>query len=312
MGKIPVGRTIGQTYEFVFQKYGSLLGVVWLPMVALAALGYFLFLPALMQIFDQLPWTFQHPGEPDFTWMISGAFLWLRLFQVLVLLLFVVIRVGITKEALGIRKGPKFFYVPADSSELLVVVCYIILYVAMIAVIIAAVIAGAFIALLAGSVAAAAGHFDLHAPGQQLWGILGLVLLVAVLGCAAFYILVRLTFLMIPATVAERRIGIGRSWSLTRGNFWRIVVVVIAAWLPLIVLEGIVFSIVGLPFMLQVAAAAHGNHADVHALFQSLAKNMIYYIPWFWGVGLLFAPIFFGLTTAPSAFAYRALVPPPA
>lgn len=307
MGKIPVGRTIGQSYEFVFQKYGTLLGIVWLPMAAMIALGYFLFLPALSQIFDRLPWTFQHPGEPDFSWMISGAFVWLRLFEILVLLLFVVVRVGITKEALGLRRGPKFVYIPTDSSELLVIACYIILYIAAIAVIIAVVIIGVLIVLLAGGVAAAIGLFDFHSPTHQVWGILGLVILAIVLWCAVFYAIVRLTFLMIPATVAERRIGIGRSWSLTKGNFWRIVVVAIAVWLPLIVLEGIVFSIVGAPVMLQIVAAAHGNQADAHALLGALAKNMVYYLPWFWGIGLLFAPVFFGLTTAPSAFAYRAL-----
>jgi hypothetical protein len=308
MGKIPVGRTIGQSYEFTFQKYGSLLGIVWLPIVVLAASGYFLLWPFLMQAFDQMPQMFGHPGTPDMSWLMGGAFVWLRLFQLLVVVIFIVIRVGITKEALGLRKGPKFIYVPTDSSELLVIACYFILYVAAIAAIIALVITGVLVALLAGGMAAATGLLDFHAPAHQFWGIAGLTVLGFVLWCAAIYVFVRLAFLMIPATVAEHRIGIGRSWTLTKGNFWRIFVVALAVWLPLIVLEGIVFTALGGPVLVHVIAVAHDRHADVHALFGTFAKNLVYYLPWLWGVGLLFAPIFFGLTTAPSAFAYRALV----
>ena len=39
MAKIPVGATISHAYQFAFQKFFAVLGIVWLPWAILAALG---------------------------------------------------------------------------------------------------------------------------------------------------------------------------------------------------------------------------------------------------------------------------------
>ena len=310
MGKIPVGQTIEQAYSFAFGKYFRLLGIVWLPLVVLAAIAHFLFWPHFLEAADFIGQIVRNHGRPD-TGLVfwAGPFQWLRLFQIVALLVFIVIRVGVTKEALGLRSGPPFVYLSIGAAELRVVACYLILFAIAIAAVIVVVIGAIILGLVAGGAAAGLGaaKFDLH--GMAGPGILLLVLLIVALYCAAIYVFVRLAFLMIPATVAESRIGIGRSWELTKGNFWRIFVIVIAVWLPLLILEGIVFSIVAGPVFAQLVNAAQSGPDAVHAQMAVLFKTMLADMPWFWGIGLLFSPIFFGLTRGPSAFAYRALVP---
>jgi membrane-anchored glycerophosphoryl diester phosphodiesterase (GDPDase) len=56
--------------------------------------------------------------------------------------------------------------------------------------------------------------------------------------------------LVFPTIVAESRLSFGRSWALTRGNFWRL----IAFWL----LVGILGSIL-LLFLLSIVALAVGG-----------------------------------------------------
>ena len=57
-------------------------------------------------------------------------------------------------------------------------------------------------------------------------------------GVAYLYSLVRLGFLLIPVIAArEPGFGVARGWALGRGNFWRMFVILIVNWLPLLVLE---------------------------------------------------------------------------
>ena len=55
--------------------------------------------------------------------------------------------------------------------------------------------------------------------------------------CVFIYVMVRLTFLLLPVVVAEHRIGIKRSWQLGKGNFWRMLGLFILIFLPIVVLE---------------------------------------------------------------------------
>src|SRR6185436_13464901 len=54
---------------------------------------------------------------------------------------------------------------------------------------------------------------------------------------AAMYVLVRLVFLQAPLAVAEGRKVVGRSWALSKGNFWRIFGILAAIFIPLIIVQ---------------------------------------------------------------------------
>jgi hypothetical protein len=125
------------------------------------------------------------------------------------------------------------------------------------------------------------------------------------------YAFVRLTFLFLPATVAEHRIGIVRSWELTRGNFWRIFLIGIIVLLPVFV--------IGLCFVLYVLGPNYigfvMQHANDQATIRAYAMEHVaasmQNLPFLLLVGLVVNPVLYGLMIAPAAFAYRALVPPP-
>ncbi len=311
MGKIPVGRTIGQSYEFSFQKYGVILGIIWLPTLLLFALGYFLFWPVFLQIAGSLPAAIQNPADSSMPLLIGTIFGRIFLFDILVLSVFVMFKVGITKEILGLRKGPRYFYLPTGADELRVIVSYIILFAIVYAVLLAVALAIALIAVI-GSVifAGAAQNFDLKTISAPLH--VALFLLDAGLEFFWMYVAMRLSYLLVPATVAEKRIVVTRSWELTKGNFWRIILISIVMWVPLVLLESVFFAFAAEPIFFDIVTAAHSGRAAVAAEIGKLLKNYIYYMPYIWGVGLLISPIYYGLTSAAPAFSYRALLPAPA
>ncbi len=311
MGKIPIGRTIGQSYEFSFKKYGVILGIIWLPTLLLFALGYFLFWPVFLQIAGSLPAAIQNPADSSMPLLIGTMFGRIFLFDMLVLSVFVMFKVGITKEILGLRKGPRFLYLPTGADELRVIVSYIIIFALIYAVLLAVVLAVALIAVIRSVIfTGTAQHFDPNTFSAPMHA--AAFVLIAGVEFVCLYVIVRLSYLLVPATVAEKRIVITRSWELTKGNFWRIILISIVMWVPLVLLESVFFAFAVGPVFFDIATAAHSGRAALAAEIAKLLKNYIYYMPYIWGVGLLISPIYYGLTSAAPAFSYRALLPAPA
>lgn len=308
MGKIPVGQTIAQAYGFSFGKYLTLLGIVWLPMAAIAVVMYFFLLPFLQssaELFQQL---ILHPRDPEVAAAFNQQFGRIWLFDIVIMLVFVMIKVGITKEVLGLRTGPRFVYLAFGKDELYVLLNYIFVFVILYAAIIAVAIVVALIGVVIAIVfASAMPHFDPKASSGLVVAMV--VPLAGAIECAFIYGMVRLTFLMVPVTVAEKRFGIGRSWTLTKGNFWRIFAIALAIWLPLIILE---FLFIGLALASHVAAfiaASQKGPAAVAAEFAALWKIYLDNLLYISLIGFALAPVLYGLIAAPAAFAYRALVP---
>ncbi len=75
----------------------------------------------------------------------------------------------------------------------------------------------------------------------------------------AFFLLVRFS-LVLPVIVKEKRIGVGRSWTLTRGNVWRLI--------GLTILIGIVSSIVG------GAILTAAGYSPLAAFFAEIAQSI--------------------------------------
>jgi hypothetical protein len=68
---------------------------------------------------------------------------------------------------------------------------------------------------------------------SSLGWIVSAILIVALI-CLAILTFVRMGYLIVPSIVSEPgRGGLARSYHLTRGNFWRIVLIVIVAALPI-------------------------------------------------------------------------------
>jgi hypothetical protein len=298
MNKIPVWRTVVHSYGFAFGKYFTILGIIWLPMLVQSAISYSLQVP----LHDLMAASAHGPAP-----MLDPRFARVNLLvQIVALIALTIVSVGITKEVLGLRTGPRFFYARFGAAELRVVVGYFALFLLFIVFAIAFVLG---ILILAGISTVIAGQ--LASPAAK--GIAALVIVSAAFAVwlALLYATVRLTFLFLPSTVAERRIGIARSWELTSGNFWRIFAIGILVFLPLITAAIVLgLTILGagyVDFVMQ-----HTN--DPQAIQQFVMQRMENYfqaLPLILVVNFFVAPVIYGLMVAPASFAYRALIPSP-
>lgn len=295
MNKIPVGRTIAHSYGFAFGRYFTLFAIVWLPLLAWAALSYYLRMPMHDAMVASI-----HAGQgpmPQFARVNL-------LVQLVGLVLFAIMSVGITKEVLGLPRGPRFFYAGFGAAELRVIVGYFAIVLLFIVFVFAFVIA---ILILAGLSKVIVGN----AASQVTRGIvaLAIVFIACSVWLALIYALVRLTFLFLPATVAEKRIGIMRSWELTAGNFWRIFAIGAVVLLPVFVLGFAVGAmILGRDYITVVTE----HMRDPQFIRDYVAQRMeVFYqnMPVILLGGLVVNPVVYGLIVSPAAFAYRALVP---
>ncbi|HTT84487.1 MAG TPA: hypothetical protein VMF67_13480 [Rhizomicrobium sp.] len=141
MNKIPVGKVISESVNFVIQKYFPVLGVVWLPMLISLLFTWFVMFPHFMA--DAAAAGGPHPKGPP---LIGFAM------ELVQLAFMAVISVGVTKEALGLREGPRFVYLSVGVAELRVFGGYILLAVLTIVLCIGlAIIIGLGVAIVAGA-----------------------------------------------------------------------------------------------------------------------------------------------------------------
>ncbi len=297
MNKIPVGQTIAQSYQFTFRKYFALLSVIWLPLLLMAAYFYLLIFPL-----------FQRMATSAGMGRAPGALGAVFAMEAFVYVLIAVISVGITKEALGVRKGPWFIYLSVGLAELRVLGGYVVLAVVSF---VCSLVLGFGIGIVLGIVIAArsgAGAGADPAASARLAAVLMPVLMTAIF-VPLIYFWIRLSSFLTVVAVAEHRFGLWRSWTLTRGNVWRLLAILLVVLIPLIALEflvggfafGDIFEKMTLTGPTTPQEAQAFSAAMVQAMAQRMPLLMLAFLP--------FSPFLYGLMTAPPAFAYRALVP---
>jgi hypothetical protein len=271
MNKLPVGKTISDAYGFTFSHLGTIIGLIWFPMVLSTLLN---FLPELAGNYSD--------GSSNVVG--SGAVENLAVL-LLTLLLSAVMYVAVARQALGLRQGPAMFHFALGQPEFRVYGALLIIYFLI-----------GVAALAQVEAQSVGGPASLFASLTVLPGILVIV-----------YVVVRFGFLLVPAVVAENRLDFGHIWSLTRGNFWRILAVVAAIAIPLWLVESLsALAVMGG----ELQAALPPAQADPHVIEQHMAAIedvMRRHMPALMGIGLILAPFSLGLTLAASASAYRAL-----
>jgi hypothetical protein len=318
MSKIPVGRTISQTYGFAIGWFFPLLGVVWLPFLILGLVGYFYFLPALAAMTDASQQMVQqlaqhNPQSAVLAQAHMGQFMGrIYAFNLVTLIVFSVIAVGISKEALGLRKGPRFVYLDIGKRELLVMAGFFVVFVLFYVALVAVGIVGGIVAavVFASHTGASGGHLDPVAMGASMVKIV--LPVVAIAELISLYFVARLTYLMVPVTTAEGHFGVWQSWRMTRGNFWRIVGVAIATLLPLSILQLGAFAAFFGPGYFQSLFAAEMHPLAANPQLSVVMHKMVQYSIYGWVAGFVIAPISYGLMFGQAAFAYRALTRPAA
>ncbi|MGD0144155.1 MAG: hypothetical protein ABSC92_13435 [Rhizomicrobium sp.] len=306
MRKVPVFRTIGRAYGFTFGNLATIIGLVWLPLLIQTAVGYAISVRYMGAIQALL-------ARGDFSafgGMVGQAYL----FFFVGLFLTAVMSAPVMRQALGLRQGGAtvYFWPGANEFRLFGANLALMLMIFVIAILV----------WIAVFVLALAFGFGMKALGPAMVGSIAvrqilvwvlMALLLAVLS-AFFYILLRLSFLVAAVTIAERKIDLVRAWSLTRGNFWRIFVVLCAISVPLLVLswavEWALFGSFG-STPSYIAPSQPGENFVARAVAAQL-QAMQSRMPVMIGIVLFLAPLRLGLDLGAASFAYRALVPPAA
>ena len=294
MNKLPVGQTIRFAYAFTFAEIGTVIGLIWIPTLINVLTGFF-----ATRAYYQAAADSMEGAVP-----MAGATVLLPFVTVLVsTLTLAMIGVSIVRQALGLRKGPAFAHFSFGAAELRVFGGLFMLYMLLVLVIVVFVIATAGAAASAVLLGPAAGT----APA----GIGIALAALAGLG-ALFYVTIRLSFVMVPASLESGAYGLTQSWELTKGNFWRIFAVGLTTLLPILLIVGLgEIAILGPDILVPDLGTAKNQAANLHRMAAQL-RAMQGHLPLLMGLSFVVSPLMYGLMFAPAAFAWRILSGKPA
>ncbi|MBV8978415.1 MAG: hypothetical protein JOZ13_13670 [Alphaproteobacteria bacterium] len=282
MAKLSAGQAIRFAYGFTLSQLGTIIGLIWAPMLAIAVLN---FLPYLLG--DNRVSADQNAAAAGQA-ALRGLF-----FGFAALLLTACVYVAVMRQALGQRTGPAVFYFSIGSAELRVFAGVVLL-----SLFLGAIGLGTS---LAGALAIAGG-------GAAGGGIAALVLLGG--ACLMLVLLTRLGFLLVPVATVENRIGFERGWQLTAGNFWRILSVIFVVTLPAAaILLGALAWLIGPELAKLMPLAAH---MTPEVLSDRITAIMDKHVAELIGINLILAPFSIGLLMGAAAFAYKQLSARPA
>ncbi len=221
--KLPVVKAFSATFAFVFSHYADVLKVVLVPVAVLAGLGYWVnakMVPLQMHAMQ----IDAHQDPIGRLQAMAPVFKWLALVFVAALILYPMIYSGLLRLVVRGQK-PGFIYLRFASDELRMLLTFVLVVLLFVAI----AIGGAVVVALAG--------LTLSAVSKAAAGIAALV---ACLALVIFFIWVDLRLsLCFAATIGAEGIGIGPSWSATKGASWAL----FFYWLLWIVLIGVVAGV---------------------------------------------------------------------
>jgi hypothetical protein len=308
MVKIPVGETIAHSYNFAFGHFLRLLGITWAPLVVLIAYSLMItpgFLGNTIPLNDKQEIVRQSLRLLPFSLIIA---LFIR----------AMIANGVTGLALGDRPGATFVYFSVGLGVWRFVGAWLLVLLVMVVLIIGLCIALAIGFTVGGVAFAALAHGSVAAAGV---GAIALFLFLLAFYAAIIYIAVRLTFLLPPVVVAEQKIDLARGWQLTKGNFWRIFIIGLAVFIPMIFISGVIFVFaygtgffVGMLDIIQLGlhqAKEEVIQQRLDAISGQMREQALRVWPYSALAGLITETIGYGLAYGASAFAYREITATP-
>ena len=310
--KIPFERTISGAYRFAFTNILSIIGIGWFPFLLFGAIVtglVMLWLPQLAEfwsIVGKAPSGPQAFDKARFLALLApliGSYL-LIIFALVVAQ--AMVNVGIMRKALGQHPGPVFFFFSLGGQVWRLLGSYVLLML---------LAWGMMLVLGLGIAAISYGVGQASAPAQA--AVTGILIVLAFLWC--IYALVRVAFFIPVVVVAENHIGIRRAWHLGKGNFWRILGIMLIVTLPLSMAVNTVTS-----SMLQMAMGSEfgGAVATTPAESQRILMDLLHAVgkiwPYYVVLQLINLILQAGLLAGASANAYRLvtggdeIAPPPA
>jgi hypothetical protein len=262
---LPVIATIREAYEFTFTHLGAIIGLIWLPMVLVTVGDFFVTRYVAVQTAAGFP---------------NNAGLAQLMFLPMQILLYAVMFVPVTELALGQRQGGAMIHFGFGKPEWRMFRAFLGLMILLL-------MAGVAMAGILGGTPGAA------APMGQ--GVAQSVLLI--MTGALLYILIRLASLLPPLVLTDDKPLLQTSWTLTAGNFWQLLGVGLAIFVP------VLFLMAAATAMALSGSFDPATMPTMSSVNQAVAANL----PMVMGVEFFFAPVLIGLTVGASVFSFKAL-----
>jgi hypothetical protein len=290
MNKIPVGKTVAFAYNFLFTRFGTVVGITALPALLAATVDY------LVRSYIS---TEDTPSASGTNLLISLAGMGTTLF------IWAVTSVGIIRAALGQPLGSSAYYFPVGMVEIRMFGAMLRFWLGVVVLIFLASLLSGFAFMLAGVPLDGSSEPEPSAAlliaGLITWAAFGY----------AIYTIVRMGFLLSPTVVCESK-GLQRSNDLTRGNFWRIVAIMLALILPILFLLSIVGAVIlraALGNDYQQIIEDDGMDELIRRAEEAIAQNVLLWEVFNMMIFILAAGLIYGA----AAYAYQAATgkPPP-
>ena len=301
MNKIPLERTLVGAYRFLFTKIISIVGTLWLPIVVFCALigGLVWFSVPHEWFTGHFPqFNDKHPDPAAVLAVLRPLLICYPLIIVIALVMASMMFVGLMRHALGQKKTMTFIYFSLGADVWRLLLAFILLYVVLIVLAIALVAVFILVSVFAAPMVP-------HGQALAIKIVLGIV------ECLFFFYAVFRLFFFLPAVVvAEKRIGLGRAWSLGGGNFWRIFLTILLIVIPIGFVAAIVMQMTVMPAFMSLALTMPHDPKPEH--IAAVFRTMFSVMPAIFVIGIIQRIITMGLMAGAMGTAYNAVTEAPA
>lgn len=295
MNKIPLEATLVGAYRFLFTNIVSIIGIIWFPTVLV--LGLIAGLLCLIVPHEWWAGDFSQLKDQHVAVGMIGKFV--LAYSVVALAGIIagsMILVGLMRQALGLKKTTTFIYFSLGAPVWRMI---------------GAMLLGGIIFAVCICVIAVAGGLAAAFIGPMLPHgavVAGRAILLIVFYLFIFYAAFRLFFFLPAVVVAEERIGLGRSWELGGGNFWRMFLVYLLIVIPAGFVFAVALDVTILSGLMEIVTEAkkmpdHPAPKDVLVLLHSLLPLL----PVVVGIAIVYGIAVRGLMIGAIANAYNAV-----
>lgn len=278
MARVPVVAAVRDAYLFAFHHLGTVIGLIWVPMLALTVAGFFSMQRYYNALIDVLVGGNAANLGPSVL-MVLG-------YLVAALLLYAVILVAVTQLALGQRSGGAMIHFAFGAPEWRMFRALAGLLGLTLLLILTVVLVGDSLVALAGK-----ARLSQTEDGAILLMLVYVLMLV---------LAPRFLMLLPAVSVAENEPVLRRCWTLSAGNFWRLLGVLVAIFLPILVLFA------GAQMLLSGPMPVLSETGDKMAMVSGLMRAR-QALPLMSGLGFLFSPFLVALFAGASAACRRLL-----
>jgi hypothetical protein len=303
MKKIPLEETLGGAYRFLFTNIVSIIGTAWLPFVVFFGLCAGLVYVSIPH--EWLSGTFPHFKSPQE--VIAALIPILCVYPAilfLMLLMAAMVLAGLMRHALGLKTTTTFVYFSLGAPVWRMLGAFVLYYLVVLLLL-------AALALLFFVVYLFAVPMIPHGAGIAVLIVLGVIVFLFYI-----YAAVRLFFFFPAVVVAENRIGLGRSWSLGGGNFWRIVIVILLTAIPVAFVAQIITQMTVVPIVMAQVVKLHAEAMNTpHEQLAQIGRflhALLPALPIMLAIVLIERIALLGLTSGAIGKAYNAVTKPDA